>query len=171
MTPIENANEVLCALGRAALPHQFCIAGGFARDLFYGVTPKDIDVVIVGQPDMYAIEDALKQAGYILTRSDGSEGVSGGDAVWTEVHQFEHPYKLSIDLLFSAQETVLDAIDTFDCNLNQFMLRNGAPIYLGGSNAVLKFMGASVSADRRAYIQDKARNLGWVVPIAPEEVK
>ena len=171
MTPIENATEVLSALGRAALPHQFCIAGGFARDLFHGVATRDIDVVIVGYPNMGAIEHALKQVGYILTRRDGDDGVSGGDAVWTAVHQFEHPFKLSIDLLFSAQETVLDAIDTFDCNLNQFMLRNGAPIYLGGSNAVLNFMGKSVSDDRRAYIADKARNLGWVVPIAPEEVK
>jgi len=165
MTLNENAAIVLAALGRCALPHQFAIAGGYARDLFFGVMPKDIDVVVVGHMDPTRLLDAMKEHGYVLTESD--EEYPESEATWTHVYQFSCPHKLDVDVLVSPEADVLAAIDTFDCNLNQFILRNGEPTYLGGGNAVLRFIGTDVSDERRAYIESKARDLGWVVPVTP----
>lgn len=162
MTLNENAAIVLAALGRCALPHQFAIAGGYARDLFFGVMPKDIDVIVVGHADMAALVVAMKEHGYAL---DDSADASGEDSTWKQVLQFSCPGKLDVDVLVSYENDLLSAIDTFDCNLNQFILRNGEPSYLGGGNAVLRFTGRQVSDDRRAYIEQKARDLGWVVPV------
>lgn len=160
----ENTAQVLSALGRCALPHQFAIAGGYARDLFFGVMPKDIDVIVVGHADMAALVVAMKEHGYAL---DASDDASGEASTWKEVLQFSCPGKLDVDVLVSYENDILSAVDTFDCNLNQFILRNGEPSYLGGGNAVLRFTGRQVSEDRRAYIEQKARDLGWVVPITP----
>lgn len=164
MTLNENAAIVLAALGRCALPHQFAIAGGYARDLFFGVMPKDIDVIVVGHADMAALVVAMKEHGYAL---DDNADASGEASTWKQVLQFSCPGKLDVDVLVSYENDILSAVDTFDCNLNQFILRNGEPSYLGGGNAVLRFTGRQVSDDRRAYIEQKARDLGWVVPITP----
>ena len=162
MTLNENAAIVLAALGRCALPHQFAIAGGYARDLFFGLMPKDIDVIVVGHADMAALVVAMKEHGCML---DASDDASGEASTWKEVLQFSCPGKLDVDVLVSYENDLLSAIDTFDCNLNQFILRNGEPSYLGGGNAVLRFTGRQVNDDRRAYIEQKARDLGWVVPV------
>lgn len=164
MTLNENAAIVLAALGRCALPHQFAIAGGYARDLFFGVMPKDIDVIVVGHVDPTALVVAMKEHGYLPDRADGA---SGEASTWKEVLQFSCPGKLDVDVLVSYEASVLQAIDTFDCNLNQFILWNGEPSYLGGGNAVLRFTGRQISDDRRAYIEQKARDLGWIVPVTP----
>ena len=162
----ENAAIVLGALWCCALPHQFAIAGGYARDMFYGVMPKDIDVIVVGHMDPTRLMDAMKEHGYIL---DGSSVASGEESTWKYVWQFSCPGKLDVDVLVSYEASVLQAIDTFDCNLNQFILWNGEPSYLGGGNSVLRFTGRrQVGDDRRAYIEQKARDLGWVVPVTTE---
>ena len=166
MTLNENAAIVLAALGRCALPHQFAIAGGYARDLFFGVMPKDIDVVVVGHMDPSRLLDAMKEYGYTL---ECNNEASGNASVWNNVYQFSCPNKLDVDVLVSPQSSVLEAINTFDCNLNQFILWNGEPSYLGGGNAVLRFIGSDVDDARRAYIESKARDLGWIVPINPEK--
>lgn len=167
MTLNENAAIVLAALGRCALPHQFAIAGGYARDLFFGVMPKDIDVVIVGYVDAQSIVTAFKEHGYALT-ADNSVYDDAESFQWERVLQFSCPGKLDVDILLAPHPDVLAAVDSFDCNLNQFIVHNSEPKYLGGGNAVLRWNRNPTPA-RQEYIEQKARDLGWIVPITPSE--
>lgn len=167
MTLNENAAIVLAALGRCALPHQFAIAGGYARDLFFGVMPKDIDVVVIGYVDATQIVQAFKEHGYALT-ADNSTYDDAEHFIWERVLQFSCPDKLDVDILLAPHPDVLAAVNAFDCNLNQFIVHNAEPKYLGGGNAVLHWHREPTPA-RREYIESKARALGWVVPINPEK--
>lgn len=99
------------------------IAGGCARDIFFGVKPKDIDI-IVADTSMDVVEALLAEAnlaavGFHLYRGEStSDRIIGG-------------FKLvgaDIDVVLYRCTSVSEAIDAFDFNLNQFAIvdtRNG----------------------------------------------
>ncbi|MDH1340548.1 hypothetical protein [Ectopseudomonas oleovorans] len=93
------------------------IAGGCARDIFFGVKPKDIDIIVV-DTEMDVVEAILAEAnvaavGFHLYRGETtSDRIIGG-------------FKLvgaEIDVVLYSCNTVSEAIDAFDFNLNQFAI-------------------------------------------------
>lgn len=118
------------------------IAGGCARDLYYGATPKDVDVVIThpdGLDDSEFFEKAnelakkLSSLGY---QSDMHEAYMQHE----ESPTFKPDERLSCVLtsqgadfiFYEFGECLSDITDEFDFNVNQFALNDkGIPVYLG----------------------------------------
>ena len=134
------------------------IAGGCARDIFFGVKPKDIDI-IVANSSMDELEVLLAEAnvaavGFHMYRGEvTSDRIIGG-------------YKLvgsEIDIVLYRTNTTSEAIDAFDFNLNQFAIvdtRNGI------DGAYVRFVGKhhwgqlvavreDTTASRRGRMWDK----------------
>jgi hypothetical protein len=97
--------------------YQAIIAGGCARDIFFGVKPKDIDIIVV-DTTMGDVEITLREAnvaavGFHMYRGEvTSDRIIGG-------------YKLTgcdIDVILYRCTSITEAIDAFDFNLNQFAI-------------------------------------------------
>lgn len=148
------------------------IAGGYARDLYYGVTPKDVDVVIThpdGIDDSEFFEKAKELTGKLATlgyRSDIHEAYMQHE----ESPTFKPDERLSCvltsqgaDFIFYERGTCLkDIIDEFDFNVNQFVIGySGYPIYLGSlphpDQELVSIR--SVLPERQAYIETKHKEL------------
>lgn len=112
---------------------QCIIAGGCARDIFFGVKPKDVDIVVAGS-SMESIAVILAEAnvaarachmyrqGYSDDRIMGCFKLSGAP----------------IDIVLYRTECVSQAIDAFDFNLNQFAI---VGTRLGIEGAAVRYMG------------------------------
>lgn len=167
-----QAVELTNILGAVLPVHQFAIAGGFARDWYHGVLPKDIDVLVLVDAACAAIEQVaqgLLAHGYVDTSSHSGDEYE--DNTFTAVLQFSKPGCLDVDICVSPQDTLMQAVHTLDHNLNMFVLDlDGAPRFLGRNLGVLHCTADRVSDERKAYMQTKARELGWITPINPSEV-
>ncbi|MNJ09305.1 hypothetical protein D3C77_34490 [compost metagenome] len=165
----DNVSIVLAALGRCALPHQFAVVGGFARDVKHGVMPKDIDVAVVGHVSVADIIRAMSHAGYANEGNVPCES-EGADATrWAYILQFSSPNKLDVDILISARnEDLLTCVANNDYNLNQYIMFNGQPMFVGKREGILHLSrNSQVTEERKQYIEQKARDLGWIVPVTP----
>ncbi|WP_181109707.1 hypothetical protein [Pseudomonas oryzihabitans] len=109
------------------------IAGGCARDIFFGVKPKDVDIIVAGA-EMSHIKEILDEANianavFHLYRGEvTSDRIIGG-------------YKLlgaDIDVVLYRCENTFEAIDAFDFNLNQFAIVGA---YRGIDGAMVRFVG------------------------------
>lgn len=99
------------------------IAGGCARDIFFGVKPKDIDIIVVDS-SMEAVELLLAEANVAAMKFHMYRGEETSDRI---VGGFKLVFA-EIDVLVYRCHTVSEAIDAFDFNLNQFAIvdtRNG----------------------------------------------
>lgn len=95
---------------------QCIIAGGCARDIFFGVKPKDIDIIVVDTPSLQ-IDAILKQAG-LQARMYSFYGESTSDRIVA-------CWKLNgvaIDVVLYDCRNCAEAIDSLDFNLNQFAI-------------------------------------------------
>ncbi|MBM1189365.1 hypothetical protein [Pseudomonas weihenstephanensis] len=109
------------------------IAGGAARDIYFGVRPKDIDVIIAGISMATAAEILEKvgivSVGFHIYNGAATDRLLGG-------------YKLvgtDIDICVYDCDDVMDAVDSFDFNLNQFIISG---IHHGIDGAHVRFVGA-----------------------------
>lgn len=109
------------------------IAGGCARDLFFGVAPKDIDIICAGcTPD--DIDRALAATPYTVEKFPKYHTGSDSD-------RLQGVWKLegvNIDVILYETDTVSEAIDKFDYNLNQFAVIG---IQHGIEGAYVRFVG------------------------------
>lgn len=95
---------------------QCIIAGGCARDIFFGVKPKDIDIIVVDASTL-EVDCTLKKAG-IEARLYNFYGNSQSDrivACWKLT-------SVDIDVVLYDCLDVSEAIDALDFNLNQFAI-------------------------------------------------
>ncbi|QFG06660.1 nucleotidyltransferase [Proteus phage Myduc] len=123
------------------------IAGGFVRDKKYGLTPNDVDVVVilndVSQEEANSIMEDLV---FVLNMSTKAsevkimKGYGEDDDVEITVDSFSDRlygdvvFKLGdvkVDLLFSKFESLEQAVSKFDANINQFAIVDGEIVYLG----------------------------------------
>lgn len=113
---------------------RYHVAGGYPRDLFFGVEPKDIDCWIewvppadgIGRGNMDVIEGRLEALGIPFEEFNmyGTE---------------DDRYRLAVlrcpglDLIF--METLDGLIEGFDFNINQFYMEQGiGPVYVGDTD-------------------------------------
>lgn len=99
------------------------IAGGFARDVYFGVEPKDIDIVVAAgsihndTAEAHAILGEIlkdlnvQHLGFRMYSESASDRLVGG-------------FKCTgnVDVVLYDTELALEAVDAFDFNLNQFIL-------------------------------------------------
>lgn len=141
--------------------HECIIAGGCARDIFFGVRPKDIDIIVVGTT-MANLRATLEKANlsfreFYLYNDGPSDRIIGG-------------FKLNqvpIDVILYHGSCVTHAIDAFDFNLNQFAITG---IRHGIEGATVRFVGtehwgrlvpvrSDCTEERRAKIIEKYLDL------------
>lgn len=114
------------------------VAGGFCRDTFFGVTPKDIDICVYDfYPDDYAegvllqsLQHKLDKLGVGFTNvssqfDECDEEYLVNDA---RVHEVWKLAGLNVDIiLYNGCKTWRDVVMKFDFNLNQFYLPSTVP--------------------------------------------
>lgn len=111
------------------------IAGGCARDLFFGVTPKDIDIICAGT-DPETVSRALDEGGFTYEKFPKYHTGSDSD-------RLQGVWKIAgsdIDVILYETECVSEAIQKFDYNLNQFAI---VGIQRGIEGATIRYMGAT----------------------------
>ena len=112
-------------------------AGGCARNVNYGLEPKDVDVLVVGNffNDSEAFE-LITELSANISRLGGSSrcyyAYEQGEAPMDSGRDFgqrlyaclkaEFPGCYQMDFLLQRATTVADAIGGFDCNLNQYVI-------------------------------------------------
>ncbi len=132
-----KAVEIQTALHN--LGFQSVIAGGFARDLFFGIEPKDCDIIVFG-PKALELESALffgKVTSWENTETPLclDDLFSGG--VWCSMYSdkgseeatqdrvagvYQLPHHNVDVIVYEDVEDAQGVIDAFDFNLNQFAL-------------------------------------------------
>lgn len=120
-----KVQAVLDALRKAG--YEAYVAGGAARDLHYGRTPKDWDILLIQGPEWGEVQA-------IATKVYGCDpyAVHGDDQYldlpsdnWLDyVIQFNDGGGVAIDIIQYADDpaTIEDQVRLFDCNLSYFWL-------------------------------------------------
>lgn len=112
------------------------VAGGYCRDSFFGVEPKDIDVAVYNfHPDDYAEKILLDNLWRQLEKlgvKNLSHFIEGGDEEYIvndpRVHMVWNIPQLNLDLIFYNNcKSFTDVIHKFDFNINQFYLPSTVP--------------------------------------------
>ena len=132
------------------------IAGGFARDVFFEATPKDIDIICAGVPHE-VIATLFEETG-TLTRSYPKYNGPESDrlaGVWKILDT-------NIDVILYEVESAHDAVMMFDYNLNQFIYDEVAEQshYIGeGSWQRLVRLRDDARGSRQEKMEQKFRDL------------
>ncbi|QHJ81825.1 MAG: hypothetical protein [Caudoviricetes sp.] len=162
------------------------VAGGYCRDVFHGVIPKDIDVCMYGfYPDNHGECVLLEGLKHWLNAKLPSGVVdmtaSGEDLTYDEefgkrINFVWNLPDLNTDIICWNANSHLDIINGFDCNLNQFYLPSTvinhddpyakynpslqeSPVYLGDTDLSQLNWLKDVSPQRMAHISRKHQNL------------
>lgn len=127
---LQGAIDILDALQAQGI--RCVIAGGCCRDLFFGVEPKDIDIVVVGA-SMIEIREFLAEANlpaeaFHMYNNAASDRIIGGFKL----------YGANIDIVVYDCLCPSEAIAAFDFNLNQFCLMDTR---YGIEGAYVRFVG------------------------------
>lgn len=163
-------------INQTGVPVSVC--GGYARDLFYGRKPKDIDIFVHLGPDRYEgnafglAEElclwARESLGMRVGVSQAYDKAALRNMRGEEVSFDERHYaiaqldlgELSIDVLYTRAATVQETLEKFDCNLNQVYLNAlGGATWLHGNPPINLAFNREVSAERSAKLQAIAREV------------
>lgn len=163
------ANIIMEAFSEAGLSAG--IVGGYARDTFFGVAPKDLDICVavnsVTDDEVEALLDRVQQVLWSNTRFAGFDPDYTVCGMYNDhasdracgVLQFKD---YGIDVIFYRDcSNVQEIIDAFDFNINQFAL-NGflQPIYLGSTDLrQLIAVRNDASVERCVKVMGKHSNL------------
>lgn len=143
-------SHVGISLVKAVIPcKEIAIVGGYARDMFFGLPPKDIDVIVVVD-ELYGDEQSVFLIMKKLSRMFSREGIKsavlqayGQDASQGEIEKGSFSDRLygdlcvnfddfKVDFLFTKRPSVLLAMEEFDCSINKFQIGvSGQPEYVG----------------------------------------
>lgn len=165
--------EVSALLGQLKkYQFKFVIAGGYPRDLAHGCTPKDMDLCVYGLDDDN-IESTEHVIAYAQARFD-----------FVLEHEIKHDFRIyrafrfrikNTDLYFDVivykaeYQDMAQLMGTMDYNLNAYVLdlKTGTPVFVGQNEGELTEQRDGGCADprRKVYLADKAKALGWVVPM------
>ena len=152
------------------------IAGGYARDIFFSKTPRDLDIALTDFQSEGEIEAALDMIVRFLNARDSL------DRVYSESSHPNYSFKgiyaviktkfvTDMDLIFwkpgwSLQRVLLAG---FDYNMNQFYFPDGAeqPVFAGDTEAagvLMPLPGAEITYGRKERMEERAKLIGWEVP-------
>ena len=136
------------------------IAGGFARDKFFGAPPKDIDIICAGvSHEVIATlfeETATQTRSYPKYNGPESDRLAG---VWKILDT-------NIDVILYEVPTALEAVSKFDYNLNQFVYDEDTEesIYVGYNHwSRLDRLRNDTRGSREEKMQQKFKDLVWPI--------
>lgn len=156
------------------------IAGGFARDVYFGVPPKDIDIVVAAGSIHDDVAEAHVMLGQILrdlnvdhlgfrmySESASDRLVGGFKCVG------------NVDVVLYDTKLALEAVEAFDFNLNQFVLTgrtmDSAFVTYEGTESYHELVPVreDYTPERLAKMKEKFLDLTWRYPEGqgPKEVK
>lgn len=138
----------------------FIVAGGYPRDLYVGKEPKDLDIFVV---DMNAVERMLYSVNITYVPcpyySDDEND-----------YRIKRVIKIgNIDIIECnerCENPINQVLDYFDFNINQFVLINGIPTFVGENYGTLeRCSDVELPEQRINHIKNKAIERGWDVKI------
>lgn len=157
----EQQQDLITAVRNIA--PQARIAGGFARDVYYGVTPNDIDLIVPTTYDSTNLQDL----DYFLSKFTQLMGENNAHYVNSKLVSVYNHVGVDILVFDHSAGTLLDIVqDEFDCNINHFVYNQSVQEaqFVGKNMGKLQFtQNYSLTSRRTQYMQDKAEELGWVV--------
>jgi hypothetical protein len=108
----------------------YVIAGGYARDTFFGVPPKDVDVFIQDRHRSEVLSRIVRSGCHFKDHNKWYANNTKNSNHITSVINVGNT-----DYIFIPEHLDIEFIaEHFDFNLNQFMLIDGVPEYVGGSD-------------------------------------
>lgn len=129
------------------------IAGGAARDMFFGMKPTDYDIVIPNTTRLNEasafdlMQDLLltlhTEPGLTSIRVDQAydSASTDFDKRWLCLGQIEYrDVDISVDILIARVPNIGMVLDGFDSNVNQCLFVNGSTMYPLGVPEELKFL-------------------------------
>ncbi|NQZ74622.1 MAG: hypothetical protein HRT61_00670 [Ekhidna sp.] len=144
------------------------VAGGYPRDLHFGRTPKDLDIIVCGNTeyiDWLGFRLDLDECGLLVNAFDESEAPSAsGDPRVREVMKIQG--NIDIVLWNAPFMDITNVLGNFDFNINQFiMLGDTSPMYLPSNSADFGTLtvldGAIIPAERYEKNIKLANELNW----------
>lgn len=151
------------------------IIGGYARDRFFGLNPKDMDICVAVGPqdgDDGAIESINEHISNILFRGCYENklyverqcfGMYNDHASDRACGVIKYPEDGIDVILYRDCNTVPDIVNSFDFNLNQFGMdgeHDDIPVYAGTSDLrTLKAIRGDHNETRGLYVLNKHRTL------------
>lgn len=141
------------------------IAGGFARDLYYGYEPKDCDLIFNQDADPKDLSGFFASLGISVPRFIPMYETSISDRI-RGVYKMKFQ-GLDVDIIFYAIAEDESVCDYFDVNFNQFELQGHTVVYRGdadywdhdiGGIHSIKVIRPDASAKRLDYIFNKFDN-------------
>lgn len=144
-----------CELAKSKYNIQTVICGGCARDVWFGIEPKDVDIMIFGGADEDIISDAVSELGASLSLHIYNERY---------LDRLEHIWKVKdkpIDILLYNCETALEVVEALDFNINQFVLVSPTDSRYWGNTGLdtLVAIRGDHSYKREVYIREKHKQL------------
>ena len=152
------------------------IAGGYARDTYFGRIPRDIDIMVVKQDredwtltELFNIESFLRTLGAQVEvhlhydTNHGSGGTNDAIAVCFKIPE------LCIDIVLYSKHycSIPDVLTGFDANINQFVINNNGVAKFAGYNSSignLQFLHSQVfrpTVYRMNRTLALAKEVGW----------
>lgn len=123
----KNINLVMKMLKQGCF--DFVVAGGYARDAFYGEPAKDCDICIFNFHPNDPAEQVLLQN--LMEVLSNLTGVRMCEAYDEDDKRLGNVIKLDawgIDIIFYASaKSAREVVAQFDCNMNQFYFANSVP--------------------------------------------
>lgn len=106
------------------------VAGGYCRDVFHGVTHKDIDICMYNfHAGDHAEQVLMNMLWKWLVDNVGAESLTQGNADYEDSRikfVWHLPYH-KVDIICWNARSHTEILDKFDCNLNQFYLPSTVP--------------------------------------------
>ncbi len=170
----KQAHQVCAML--EAFGFNVMVSGGYPRDLFYGETPKDVDIAVYNIGDktteLATITEVFRKAGWLTHEFLNAPSLSEPSEkhIFT-VLKLEH----DVDVICFNPDitTEREVLDTYDYNINQFVATWQDLIYdlppgilfKGEDGGVLRRLNDSdtIRETRAQKMEDYANRVGWLV--------
>lgn len=150
MSKLDKVIEFLEKL-KESLGNDYLIAGGCARDMYHGRTPKDYDVVFDNKTNFQEMKFCIRELGievidtfnffsknkHFDTESQVS-CCSSDDRILFGV-KVKLEGDIEVDLLIYNCAELLDIPDMFDYNINQFIIAYGRKVVFCGSHPPIRY--------------------------------
>ena len=162
--------ELLAELGL-----EYVIAGGYPRDLYYGLEPRDMDICIFGVGSAEK-NIAINQMYDVLSKSNqmlSSIQVDDEDYPHDRIDAvFKTTYDVDVIIYKDSFESAQSVLDSFDFNINQFVLYKLAyrdkytemmwP-FMEKHGKLIQLREESISPERKAKMVLKAKQCNWSI--------
>jgi hypothetical protein len=135
---------------------KYIVAGGYPRDMYLGITPKDIDIFVEDVGHVKHMLDELS----VQYESFPHYGE-------VETNRIRGVIKIGAIDIIGMSEAAVTPLDQvlhhFDYNINQFVMLNDTPTFVGKSYGTLCRVGETEHEARINHITEKAKRANWNV--------